>query len=174
MATLHGPMLRAFAEPSSPDMLTLFQRLVEACDPSEIPLDGEVVAQGHATGMLFGGNLAVLHAQLGLPWFPSLYGKILFIEEVNEPPYRIDRMLTHLADLGVLKQLAGLIVGDLGTGDPQWERHMVHHVTHECNYPVIVGCSIGHPMPIISLPIGVEAQWDTRKNRLCVAPLVQI
>lgn len=66
---------------------------------------------GKATGRLLGGNLTVLAALMGTPWMPDFTGAILFIEDIGEQPYRIDRMLTQLALGGVLGKLAGVVFG---------------------------------------------------------------
>jgi len=60
---------------------------------------------------LIGGNLSVLNTILGTPFQPSFRGKILFLEDVDERPYRFDRMLTHLLNAGVLQQVAGITIG---------------------------------------------------------------
>ena len=80
--------------------------------PSELPLGGWL-RSGAAGGPLLGGCLSLLTATLGTPYFPDLAGAVLFWEDVNEPPYRIDRMLTHLALSGNLDTIGGMIVGHL-------------------------------------------------------------
>jgi muramoyltetrapeptide carboxypeptidase len=78
--------------------------------PVELPLGGWL-RPGAARGPLLGGCLSLLTATLGTPWFPDLSGAVLFWEDVNEPPYRIDRMLSHLALSGNLDNIGGMIVG---------------------------------------------------------------
>jgi muramoyltetrapeptide carboxypeptidase len=84
--------------------------------PIELPLGGWL-RSGAAGGPLLGGCLSLLTATLGTPYFPDLAGAVLFWEDVNEPPYRIDRMLTHLALSGNLDTIGGMIVGHLDASD---------------------------------------------------------
>ena len=84
--------------------------------PVELPLTGWL-RDGVAAGPLLGGCLSLLTATLGTPWFPELSGALLFLEDVNEPPYRLDRMLTHLALSGSLDCIGGMIIGHLDAGD---------------------------------------------------------
>jgi len=123
MTAVHGPLVASqFAEESvSAESATQLKHLMMESRSHELKLDGAMVREGTCEGMLFGGNLMVLQSLVGLKMFPKFSGMILFIEEVNEKPYRIDRMLTHLAALGCFKKLAGVIVGQLGTQDAAWE-----------------------------------------------------
>jgi muramoyltetrapeptide carboxypeptidase len=84
--------------------------------PVELRLGGWL-RPGAAGGPLLGGCLSLLTATLGTPWFPDLAGALLFWEDVNEPPYRIARMLTHLALSGNLDTIGGMIVGHLDSSD---------------------------------------------------------
>jgi len=80
--------------------------------PTAVPLGGWL-REGAADGPLLGGCLSLLTATLGTDWFPDLTGAVVFLEDVNEPPYRIDRMLTHLALSGNLDRIGGMIIGHL-------------------------------------------------------------
>ena len=84
--------------------------------PVAMPLVGWLRG-GAAAGPLLGGCLSLLTATLGTAWFPELSGALLFLEDVNEPLYRIDRMLTHLALSGNLDRLGGMILGHLDATD---------------------------------------------------------
>jgi muramoyltetrapeptide carboxypeptidase len=85
--------------------------------PVELPLRGWL-RRGAANGPLLGGCLSLLTATLGTPYFPDLAGAVVFWEDVNEPPYRIDRMLTHLALSGSLDRIGGMMVGHLAPPAP--------------------------------------------------------
>jgi muramoyltetrapeptide carboxypeptidase len=85
--------------------------------PVELPLRG-FLRRGAASGPLLGGCLSLLTATLGTPHFPDLAGALVFWEDVNEPPYRIDRMLTHLALSGNLDRIGGMMVGHLAPPAP--------------------------------------------------------
>jgi muramoyltetrapeptide carboxypeptidase len=118
---------------------------------------------GAATGPLLGGNLAVLTRLLGTPYAPDFEGALLFLEEVAEAPYRVDRMLAHLQHAGVLDAVAGVVLGDFSPGDldsasPTLSLETVFHdYFADRPYPVVQGLPYGHRLPRCSVPIGVPA-----------------
>ena len=123
-----------------------------------------------ATGRLVGGNLSVLCAALGTPFIPSFKGKILFFEDVNEKPFRLDRMLTQLLNAGVLKQLAGVAVGvNRDCHDPKASttsefRQTAADVVKErlglLGIPVVMGLPFGHVALNATFPVGAKAELD--------------
>lgn len=122
---------------------------------------------GKATGRLLGGNLTVLAALMGTPYLPDFDGAILFIEDVGEAEYRIDRMLTQLGLGGVLGKLAGVVFGQCSrcTSDgPSFggftlAQVLDHHLT-PLGVPAFQGALIGHIPNQFSIPIGVRAEID--------------
>ncbi len=126
-----------------------------------------VLRAGKASGTLIGGNLTVFCSLLGTPYFPSCSGKILFLEDTHEEPYRIDRMLNSLRLAGVFDQVSGLIFGQFN--DCKAEKpnesftleEVVQHQLNEYAFPVIWGAPIGHIKDKWTLPIGVEAHMNT-------------
>jgi muramoyltetrapeptide carboxypeptidase len=124
------------------------------------------IKPGRATGKLIGGNLSVLSAIVGSPYLPNLEGAILFLEDINENIYRIDRMLTQLKLAGVLEGLAGFIFGQCsqcspgeGYGSLTLEEVLADHIT-ELNIPSWSGAQIGHVETIWTLPIGINVEID--------------
>jgi muramoyltetrapeptide carboxypeptidase len=114
-------------------------------------------------GPLWGGNLAMLCSLLGTPHFPRaarMRGGLLFIEDTNEHPYRVERMLLQLAQCGVLATQAALLVGDLGG----WKRSpldrgygvaaMLQRVQAHVQRPILTGLPFGHVPTKVSLPVG--------------------
>jgi len=131
---------------------------------------------GRATGRLVGGNLSLLCALVGTPWLPSLRGRILFLEDVDEAPYRLDRMLTHLLSAGVLTGVAGIAIGtnvtcdDPKRGQFQEYRQTAEDVLRErlrplC-VPIVSGLPFGHQAVNATLPVGVRAELDARRGDL--------
>ncbi|SCW54979.1 muramoyltetrapeptide carboxypeptidase [Sphingobium faniae] len=122
---------------------------------------------GTASGRLLGGNLTVLAALMGTPWLPDFTGAILFLEDTNEAPYRIDRMLTQLALGGVLGKLAGVVFGQC-TGcaaeGPSYGGFTLSEVLQQhlapLGIPAFQGAQFGHVASQFSLPVGVNAQID--------------
>ncbi len=157
---VHGPLV---VEATA---LGQLWRHLTTADAQEIQLDGEVVVAGEAEGMLFGGNLAVLQATVGLSWFPKDSRLLLFIEDVNELDYRIDRSLTHLQQVGLFKQLCGVIIGKLGSGDSHWEHQIVKEFFGHLGIPMIYNCGIGHYASRIPIPVGVKGMLDTKRKLL--------
>lgn len=126
------------------------------------------ITPGSARGKLIGGNLSVFSGIVGSPYLPDLKGAILFLEETNENIYRIDRMMTHLKIAGVFKNLAGFIFGqcpncspDADYGSLTLEEVILDHIK-PLGIPAWSGAMIGHIEPILTLPIGLEVEIDSR------------
>ncbi len=124
-------------------------------------------AKGRASGRLIGGNLTVLAALMGTPWLPDFSGAILFLEDVGEQPYRIDRMLTQLALGGVLAKVAGVVFGqctDCAPTGPSYGGFTVSEVIDQhlspLGVPVFQGAQFGHVASQFSLPVGIRAEMD--------------
>ncbi|KMS57187.1 MULTISPECIES: S66 peptidase family protein [Sphingobium] len=122
---------------------------------------------GVARGRLLGGNLTVLAALMGTAYLPDFTGAILFIEDIGEQPYRIDRMLTQLSLAGVLGKLAGVAFGqctDCGPGGTSYGGFTLSEVLQQHLEPLAIpafqGGQFGHVANQYSLPLGVEAEMD--------------
>ncbi|WP_208404958.1 S66 peptidase family protein [Sphingobium vermicomposti] len=122
---------------------------------------------GKGTGRLLGGNLTVLAALAGTPWLPDFDGAILFLEDVGEAPYRIDRMLTQLSLAGLLGKVAGVVFGqctNCAASEPSYGGFTVSEVLQQhfepLGVPAFQGASIGHIASQFSLPVGVRAEID--------------
>jgi muramoyltetrapeptide carboxypeptidase len=128
----------------------------------------EVLHAGRGEGRLIGGNLALITALIGTPWQIDTEGKILVLEDVNEAPYRIDRMLCQLRQSGLLKGLAGVVLcswqgceGD----DPTFALSEVFkRYFSSANYPVIYGFPNGHIPRQYTLPLNAIARLETDKH----------
>ena len=124
----------------------------------------ETIRPGRASGRLLGGNLTVISTLMGTPYLPSFDGAILFLEDVDEPIYSIDRMLTQLGLAGILGKVAGVVFGKCARcGSPGASgasftlsdvlgRHL-----RPLNVPAFSGATIGHVANQLSLPDGVRA-----------------
>jgi muramoyltetrapeptide carboxypeptidase len=175
---VHGPMVaadiaRGLSRRSADQLrsvLTDASHLWEA----EVPL---TVRPGAATGRLMGGNLSVLVATLGTPWAPDTDGAILFLEDVREPPYRVDRLLTQLAQAGKLDRVAGVVFGTFAGCEPAGGADVLDVVRACCGdlpCPVGVGLPAGHDTGGIgcenlALPFGISVVLDT--ERACLTAL---
>ena len=135
----------------------------------------ETIRNGDATGPLFGGTLAQLAASLGTPFaFSPPPGHVLFLDEVNERPYRLDRMVTQLRQAGVLARAAAVVVGELpGCDEPSGTptaRSVVADLFGDFPGPVLIGFPSGHTAgPAMTLPLGVSCRVVAdRRPRLVI------
>ncbi len=132
----------------------------------------DTITPGEARGILVGGNLSVLAAMIGSPYLPSWKNVLLFLEDDNEPVYRIDRMLTQLRLAGVLEQLSGFIFGKCtncgpgeGYGSLTLEEVFADHIA-PLRIPAFAGAMIGHIENKFTMPIGIEADMDADKGTI--------
>jgi len=130
------------------------------------------ITPGTARGRLLGGNLTVLTALMGSPYLPAFDGAILFLEDVNEDIYRVDRMLTQLALAGVLGRLRGFVFGSChecepgeGYGSLTLEEVLDEHV-RPLRVPAYEGAMIGHQDLQFTLPVGIEVELDAAAGTL--------
>ncbi len=130
--------------------------LMDRGAPGTMP--GRVVADGTGEGVLVGGNLSLLAASIGTPDHPDLAGGIVFLEDVGEPAYRLDRMLTHLLRSGLLDDVAGVVLGEtevVGEGPP-FEEIALERLGR-LGVPIVGGVAAGHGPGQITLPLGAAA-----------------
>jgi muramoyltetrapeptide carboxypeptidase len=172
LTALHGPMLdrRLSRGPAGYDESS-FMALAQGGAGLTLAPDGLLVLQdGETSGPLFGGTLTQLAASLGTPYaFDPPAGSILFIEDVNERPYRIDRMLTQLQLSGVLARAAGLLFGEMRTCDEPaghvTARAVIQRLTRGFSGPIVYGFPSGHTAgPCWTLPLGVQVRLTTRPH----------
>ena len=136
------------------------------------------IKSGKAKGRLIGGNLTLVSCLMGTPYEPDVRGKILFLEDVGEEPYRIDRMLQQLALAGKFDQCAGVVIGEcVDCGPRQFEPSITFNYTlgevldrvfSRVKVPVFHGLLIGHTADQITLPLGVLASMDADRKELII------
>ena len=167
LVTFHGPVVTRLAEASGTEQQALLEAVSSAA-PLRIQVpDGITLAPGSATGMLCGGNLTILCHLIGTPFAPDFAGKILFLEDQGEAPYRIDRMLVHMKLAGCFDDLAGLVLGSFqDCGPPEDILRIVGDVLGDCNLPILTGLDAGHGSLNLTLPMGVEATLDADRKLL--------
>jgi len=126
-----------------------------------------ILREGRSEGMLIGGCLSILVSLLGTPFDLDTRGAILFWEEVDEEPYRIDRMLNHLRSAGKLEDLRGMVVGRLERCGPKGKTpglplaEIVNDHLRGTRFPVVLGFPAGHAPGKLTLPLGLPARLDT-------------
>jgi muramoyltetrapeptide carboxypeptidase len=173
VAAIHGPVVTQLARLGSDDLAALFA-LLESPEPQSLLRDLSTLRPGRTAGPLLGGNLEVFSRLLGTRHLPDLDGAILFLEDVGERPYRIDRLLTHLELAGVFDRVAAVVFGDLiGCEEPAESRvpspsatAVVAERLSRLRIPVAIRAAIGHGTRNRALPYGVAAQLDTAAGTL--------
>lgn len=170
LVTFHGPMLSTLVRDGRQNAIALFDQLSRFQLPAIKDRALEILRPGRAAGPLLGGNLTSLIHLLATPHEPDWQGKILFLEDINEPAYRVDRMLSHLKQAGRLGQLAGIILGDffepgaprLSEREQIWTRAL--ELTTEI--PVWANFPIGHGPRNQLMPIGTMVEMDSNSGIL--------
>lgn len=132
----------------------------------------QVIRPGTASGKLIGGNLTCLTHLLGTPYLsPKVFRRaVLFVEDVNEKPYRIDRMFIHLRDAGVIEEIGALLLGQFtGCGGNYTDiRNRIVSICSPFNFPIIEGFPAGHEIPQTCIPVGLRAIIDTSTGIMCL------
>lgn len=172
LGTLHGPCIAAPAFDESPareaDLADLhaclFGPTAGRAYPCTVLHPGAGPgAAGPGRGRLVGGNLAVLAAGMGTPWALETAGCVLFLEEINEAPYRVDRTLTQLRQAGRFEGLAALVFGQMVGCDgepPGLLRQVLSDLFQGAPFPVYEGLPAGHGSPNRTLPLGAVARLE--------------
>lgn len=180
LITFHTPMASTeFYKGVDEYTMDYFKRNILTNEPLGILKNPEgqeikTLVSGMAIGQLVGGNLSLIASSMGTPYELNTKGKILFLEDVDEYPYKIDRMLLQLKQCGKFRDAAGIILGawtgcEAKEGDNSLSLMEVFEeliVTE--NKPTMYNLACGHCMPTISLPLGTEVKIDGYKNQITV------
>lgn len=174
LVTVHGPVATSLCDSTRESTEAFFALLAGQQPHYNERKQIEILRGGTAEGILRGGNLSTLAHLLGTPWDVPLNDCLLFLEDTNEPMYRVDRILTQLFHAGKLAGLGGLILGSFtGENDPVdnlrlqeqiWKR--VLELTAGFEYPVWGGFPIGHSNQNYPLPVGGKAIMDSGTAQL--------
>nr|WP_121161807.1 LD-carboxypeptidase [Micromonospora pisi] len=180
LATVHGPgaaWLDQRLPEHSAESLRRALMTTEAVTVSRLATEetAPVVVAGVATGPLIGGNLCLIVSSLGTHDMPDLTGSILLIEDVGEPPYKVDRMLTQLRRTGVLAGVAGVAVGQFTNCADNWAVSVADVLADrlgDLGVPVLGGLPIGHGDGQLTVGVGTSATLDATAGTLTVSPAV--
>lgn len=184
LATVHGPGAAWLDERTGPDAAESLRRTVMTAEPVVVTArENEETspvrlgaAHGPVTGTLIGGNLSMLSASVGTIDLPDLSGAILLVEEVGEPPYKVDRMLVHLLRSGTLDGLAGVAVGQFTDCADEWSTTIVDVLAERLGalgVPVLGGLPVGHGRDQLTVPLGVPATLDVAAGTLTAQSAVR-
>ncbi|MEL7123811.1 MAG: LD-carboxypeptidase, partial [Bacteroidota bacterium] len=181
LVTFHGPVASSTFEDYS---IKAIQKVLMEAKPMNIQLNNHpnkiptvdcqpfTLKAGETSGVLAGGNLSLLAAMVGTPYEVDLNNKLVFIEEIGEKPYRIDRMLTQLRQSGSFKNVKGIVMGIFNDCNPEPEDESLS--LKQClvdrlktiDVPIQYGYAFGHIRHQFVLPVGINAQLNTLKNSL--------
>lgn len=175
VGAIHGPMVAA--DLACGTTATTQEHLLRMLtDPDwlwsvDVPVE---VRPGRAEGRLVGGCLSVIVTLLGTPWAPDFDDAIVFLEDVHEWPYRIDRLLTQLRQSSVLDRVAGVVFGTMAacrSGDGIEALDVVRDCFADVDVPVGFGLAAGHApdehdIQNLALPLGTRVCLDTARGRL--------
>ena len=162
LSTIHGPVVAAIGDGDQESRRHLRSMLF---DPDRTllltPDPCEVLVDGLAAGVLTGGNLTLLAAEAGTPCSSGAAGAIAVLEEIDEEPYRLDRLLTQLLRSGWFDGVRGIVVGQLtGCGPADLVRAVLADRLAPLGVPLVTGAPFGHDVPNLAFPCGVPAELD--------------
>jgi len=172
LISYHGPTAREPMSSFSRDSLE--RAVVQQTDPCGAAAGARALSVGKADGRLAGGNLAVLASLCGTPYAPDLSDCILILEDINEPVYRIDRMLQQLKLSGMLRGCKAVAFGecvkcpdDAGGGARPFDE-VLGEIVRELRVPCIAGIPVGHIAEQWTIPLGAMATLDAESCTLSV------
>lgn len=163
---IHGPNLVSLAKA---EQVTLdgFYRAVTG-QLNEISIEeGKWLVAGKGSGLLKGGNLATLVHMIGTQFTPEFHNGILFIEDIGEPAYKIDRMLSQMKMAGLFDHIRGVVAGSFeGCANSDYIPEILSEIFNEYQIPVCMGLDAGHGAVNLSLPMGVHVTLDSEQSVL--------
>lgn len=167
--SLHAPMARHLAEHGDDEASCKLKQILFSGSFSHKAEAHPYNRPGSTKGRLFGGNMSVLCGLAGTPYFAVPPRGILFIEDVAEPPYKIDRMMWQLKLSGILGKISGLVVGQFSecAEDPlmgQTIYEAIRDMTSEYGYPVVFGFPVGHTDANYPMLHGGRVLLDVKKD----------
>lgn len=172
-AGFYGPMLAAgfnqgADQPLGYDLVSFLQSVSETKSKWKIPLRGQALASGSASGRVVGGCLTMLQTTLGTGFEPNTSGAILVLEDRGMKPYQVDRALRHLYQAGMFEKVTGVILGDFPDCDPPSSSSpIVPEICAEIlgpfDIPIVYGAPVGHTKrPMLTIPLGVRAKLNAK------------
>lgn len=168
----HGPMMQWPSETHTRSLLwQSFQSIVLKNSSFDCTFQGRFLNCKALSGSIIGGNLSVICASLGTPFAPKLSGKLLFLEDINEPSYKIDRMLDQLSKQDDFKDLRGILFGSFrdcnvsprDSGDLNVEELIVDFCFRS-QIPAILGLPVGHLDDFVCFRIGSKVRFEAVSN----------
>ena len=167
--TFYGPVVaKDFCHLDDPTKNSFFQAVTRTKPLGPFVFrETECLKEGDCEGILVGGCLSLAVASLKTPYEINTDNKILFLEDTNEKPYSVDRMLTQLVLAGKLKKVRGLLFGNfVNAGETAHYKETILDVLHDFKGPILFNFPAGHGPVKITLPLGIEARLTAHEKRL--------
>lgn len=174
--TFHSPMPTTdkIDDESSPTRASFVRALTDASPIGRIGGEMTKIVGGRARGRLVGGNMTVFTTTIGTAAQPKTRGRMIFLEDIDEPPYKIDRMLAHIISAGMLDGAAGLVFGHFTRCEPTESapsrdvETVLREMTSKLDIPVAFGLDVGHAEPNLTIPLGAVAELDADGGSLSI------
>ena len=180
LITFHGPMpatelykgIDEYSMKSYIDNIFCGNACRKLCNPENYEM--KTLTGGNAKGILIGGNLTLVAASMGTPYEVDTKGKILFLEDIGEYPFRIDRMLTQLKQCNKFKDAEGIILGawtDCNATDPDKSLSLMEifqEILVPENKPIIYNACFGHCLPTMTIPMGAKISMDADTKEILI------
>lgn len=171
VATFHGPMMNLdFHATLSPERDTWFWSALRGETPMTYTFSSrDILMPGKAEGVLFGGCLSITAALIGTPYDYWIDDGIWFWEDVDEPAYRIDRMLTHLRLSGRMQKIRGVVIGTLkGCGSEEELESLLLEFFASSDIPVVRNFPFGHQGDNMLMPVGANVRLNSDDNSFTI------
>ncbi len=172
LIALHGPNLVSLSR-AGQETLESFEKAIAGSQTKLDVNEGGLLKSGKADGRLVGGNLATLVHMVGTRFQPDFDQGILFIEDVGEFAYKIDRMLSQMKMVGMLNKVRGVVTGSFDNcSNAEYIPEIILDIFEGLDIPVYMGLGAGHGNINLSLPMGARVTLDAEKGTLTWEPLV--
>lgn len=166
LMTYHGPMIKDLLEDNPLTLQGFNDHFLQGKD---LTLTGVAYWNKQdevAAGISVGGNLTILASTLGTPYEVDTRGKVLFLEEVNEEPYQIDRLLMQLFYAGKLEDCVGFMLGDFSGKDQSGIHQTIKEILKPLKKPIAYGIPAGHTSPNMTIPLGAVCRLESEAKRV--------
>ncbi len=165
-AVIHGPTVLSLAKANQETKDSFLETVQGECKKIDI-VQGLTLVGGKCHGVLMGGNIATLSHLVGTFYQPAFSGAVVFLEDVGEPAYKIDRMLTQMKMAGLFDGLAGVITGSFeNCAQPEYINEIIIDIFKNDQVPVLTGLESGHGSTNLSLYMGIPVELDADAQKL--------
>ncbi len=165
-SVIHGPNVVSLAQ-AQEETIDAFYKTVNGSFDKIDMINGQILKSGKCTGVLKGGNMATMCHLVGTRFQPDFNNTVLFLEDIGEPAYKIDRMLTQMKMAGLFKGIQGVIAGTFENCDnDEYVKEILLEIFEEYNIPIFSGLDAGHGKVNLPLCMGTHIKMDTKLAKI--------